>query len=43
MWQERLESLLLLFVEQINLNNIKIETVIDEFKTMNSGEHRVQL
>jgi hypothetical protein len=43
MWQERLESLLLLFVEKNNLNNIKIETVIDKFKTMNIEEHRLQL
>jgi hypothetical protein len=43
MWQERLESLLLLFVVQNNLNNIIIETVIDEFKTMNTGERRLQL
>lgn len=46
MWQKRLESLLLfilLFVEQNNLNNIKIETVIDKFKTINTGERRVQL
>jgi hypothetical protein len=43
MRQERLESLLLLFVEQNNLNNIKIKTAIDEFKTMNIGERRLQL
>lgn len=42
MQQERLESLLTLFVEQNNVNNIKIETVIDEFKTMNTRERRVQ-
>lgn len=40
MLQERLESLLLLFVEQETLMNIQIEEVIDEFKIMNNERER---
>ncbi|CAI6354123.1 unnamed protein product [Macrosiphum euphorbiae] len=44
MLQERLESFLLLLVEQEKLMNVQIEEVIDEFKSMNnerecSGSH----
>jgi len=40
MLQERLESFLLLFVEQEKLMNVQIEEVIDEFKSMNNERER---
>jgi len=40
MLQERLESFLLLFVEQEKLMIVQIEEVIDEFKSMNNERER---
>lgn len=40
MLQERLESFLLLFVEQEKLMNVQIEEIIDEFKSLNNEKER---
>jgi len=40
-FQERLESLVLLFVEQENVMNIQVEEVIVELKTMNNERAQI--
>jgi hypothetical protein len=43
MTQKRLDSLMLLFVEQHKTNNVDINEVIDEFKILNGTTRRMVL